>query len=112
MQPNKAHFFPQGLQGKALPSMRSGAVDAKAEVWVDKPAPRNRPQRLRLGRQPFPFWVGAEQKGSASNPAIAPTPLPETEPPTGFPFARFQHGGPPTRGHLVQVALNSVLLAR
>ncbi|KAF6278069.1 hypothetical protein mRhiFer1_009358 [Rhinolophus ferrumequinum] len=90
--------------------MRSGAVDAKAEVWVEKHVPTNRPQRPRRGRQPRTFWVGAEQKGSPSNPAIDPATRNRT--PKGLPLCPVSTWRPRHERTHGPGGINVVLLAR
>lgn len=88
--------------------MRSGAVDVKAEVWVGKPVPR--PAKLpttSLPWLPAPHFLGGRRaEGGLLLTQLWP-PLPETQPPKDSHFARFQHGGPHTGGHAVQVELTS-----
>lgn len=95
----------EGGPHRDLPSMRSGAGDAKAEVWVEEPVPPNPRSAFTLAAGPSPSGWARSGRGHPSNPAIASAPRNTT--PKVSRFARFQHGGPHTSGHTVQVELTS-----
>lgn len=95
----------EGGPHRDVPSMRSAAGDAKAEVRVEKPVPPNPGSAFALAAGPTPSGWARSGRGHASNPAIASAPRNTT--PKVSRSARFQHGGPHTSGHTVRVELTS-----